>query len=59
MVLKVEVPVQNFIEEEEKLEFLQEENYQTIQVLNLQEEYIEQIYIDDEIGGAHSAAFLC
>ena len=41
MVLKIEIPVQNFIETEEKLEFLQKENYQSIQVLHLQDEYFD------------------
>merc|ERR1711962_864435 len=45
VVLKVEVAVQEIIEEDEKLEVLEVEIYPIIQILQIQDEYI------DEIGG--------
>ena len=42
VVLKVEVAVQEIIEEDENLEVLQVENYPTIQILQIQDEYIDE-----------------
>merc|ERR1712240_709700 len=52
VVLKVEVPIQEFIEEDEKLEVLQVENYPIIQILQLQDEYIDG-EIGDELTDLH------
>ena len=52
VVLKVEIPVQEIIEEDEKLEVLQVENYPIIQILQLQDEYIDE-EIGDELTDLH------
>ena len=52
VVLKVEVPIQEFIEEDEKLEVLKVENYPIIQILQIQDEYIDE-EIGDELTDLH------
>ena len=52
VVLKVEVAVQEIIEENEKLEVLKVENYPIIQILQIQDEYIDE-EIGDELTDLH------